>query len=133
MKNKQKTEQLVSIKVTEDVRNWINEVRQILRDNLQKPSLSQNGTLRWMCVGTIEATMGIVQKNYDRKNEVLNRTTQKLDIERLRSRSAKSEIRREQLEEGGILKKCVQCGREILRASKYCPDCGAKQEEGVKP
>jgi hypothetical protein len=97
MNNQDKIEVLTSIKVTEDVRDWINEVRDILRKNIQKPSLSQNETLRWMCAVTIEATTAIVEENHKRRQNVLFRTTQPLDIERLRSRSAVSFIREEEL------------------------------------
>jgi len=83
MKNKDKKEPRTSIKITEDVRDWINEVRQILRVNLEKPSLSQNETLRWMCVQTIEATKKIYEENYWRKHNTLRQTTEPLNIDRL--------------------------------------------------
>jgi len=31
------------------------------------------------------------------------------------------------------LKKCVECNMKIPIASDYCPLCGAKQKQGVKP
>jgi len=83
MKNQHKKERLTSIKITEDVRVWINEVRRILRENLDKPSLSQNETLRWMCVQTISAANEIYKTNYQRKHSTLRQTTEPLDTKRL--------------------------------------------------
>jgi len=83
MNNQHKMMAITSIKITEDVRDWINEVRQILRNNLQKPSLSQNETLRWMCVQTIGATNKIYQENHWRIHNTLSQTTEPLNIKRL--------------------------------------------------
>jgi len=83
MKNRDKKKDVTSIKITEDVRVWINEVRRILRENLDKPSLSQNEALRWMCVQTMEATKKIYEENYWRKHNTLRQTTEPLNIDRL--------------------------------------------------
>jgi predicted lipoprotein len=83
MENQYKRDRITSIKITEDVRDWINEIRRILRENLDKPSLSQNETLRWMCVQTMDATKNIYEENYWRKHNTLRQTTEPLNIDRL--------------------------------------------------
>lgn len=76
-------EDITSIRVTEDVRKWINELRQILRENLQKPSLSQNEVIRWMCIQTIGGANKIYTENYWRIHDTLREATELLDTKKL--------------------------------------------------
>jgi len=68
-----------TIRVTEDVRNWVNDVRQILADYLQRPSLTQNEAIRWMCVSTMGAADELYRDIYYRKQNVSRLTDQPLD------------------------------------------------------
>ena len=76
-------EDKTSIKITEDVRMWINEIRQILRENIQKPSLTQNEVLRWICRQTVLPVTKIYQQNYWRIHDTEVQTTEPLEKKRL--------------------------------------------------
>ncbi len=72
-----------TIRVTEDVRNWVNEIRQILADYLQRPSLTQNEAIRWMCVSTTGAADELYRETYYRKQNVSRLTDHPLDTKHL--------------------------------------------------
>jgi hypothetical protein len=72
-----------TIRVTEDVRNWVNDVRKILADYLHRPSLTQNEAIRWMCVSTMGAADELYRETYYRKENVGRLTDQPLDTRSL--------------------------------------------------
>ncbi len=84
----------ISIRVTEDVRNWINELCQIFGENLQR-SVTQGEVIRWMCTETIGPANKLYSENYWRIRGTERKTTEPLDTERLYS--AVSAMRDEEL------------------------------------
>lgn len=97
------TPTMTSLRVTKDVQLWINELQQILKANLQIPSLTQNETLRWMCLRTIEDASKIYQETYWRRHATRQQTEQPLDAERLYG--SVSVMREEELKEKGMKRK----------------------------
>jgi predicted RNA-binding Zn ribbon-like protein len=73
-----------SIKVTVDVRDWINELRKIIAENVQKSSLNQDEVIRWMCNQTLIDAAHIAKETKDRKERTYAEATRPLDVKGLR-------------------------------------------------
>jgi hypothetical protein len=61
----------------------VNEVRQILADYLQRPSMTQNEAIRWMCISTKGAADQLYREVCNRKQNVSRLTDESLDINML--------------------------------------------------
>lgn len=73
-----------TVRITEDVRDWINELVEVLAENQQKPSLTQNEAIRWMCKYTVTQAAELYRENYSRIVRTHTLTSNPLNVKELR-------------------------------------------------